>query len=353
MSPKLKTGLLVGGLALVSIIICVAVFALVFVPMSRSAGIGRTTANDAAWPAAEPAAGAMPSFDRDEMAMEEAVEAEMGFPQEAPRAPEADLGGDGISGNTGSNIDPQQQQQRLIIKNGRIAVSVNNTIEARNQIERVVDDMTDEGAFVVNVSESGGREGSTPFIDMTIRVPSDRFDEVMNEVAGMAVSGTNPDINVSADDVTAEYVDVQARVESLEAARDRLLELMENAQTTEELLMAEQQLTQREAELESLKGRMQYLAEAARLSRIDISLQPYVLSQPVDARWRPAETVRASLEALLGGMQGFGDFIIFFAIAVLPWLLAAGLVLFAVVKFLQWRVRTRRERRAERAGSTD
>ncbi|HOA24018.1 MAG: DUF4349 domain-containing protein [Aggregatilineales bacterium] len=351
MSPKLKTGLLVGGISLVSIVVCVAAITLLFVPMSRSAGIG-LTANDGAWPAAEPAVGASPSLSRGEMAaVEEMAEAEMAFPQEAPRAPDADMGG-GSSGNTGSDINPQQQQ-RLIIRNGRIAVSVNNTIEARNRIEQMVKRMSGDGAFVVSVNEWGGREGSTPYIDMSIRVPSDRFDEVLNEIAGMAVSGTNPEINVSADDVTAEYVDVQARVESLEAARDRLLQLMENAQTTEELLMAEQQLTQREAELEALKGRMQYLAESARLSRIDITLRPYILSQPVDARWRPAETVRASLEALLRGMQGFGDFVIFFAIAVLPWLLAGGLVLFAVVKFLQWRLRARRERRAKQAGSAD
>ena len=75
-------------------------------------------------------------------------------------------------------------------------------------------------------------------------------------------------------------------------AFERLLEIMENAQTTEELLQAEYQLTQREAEIESIKGRMQYLSESARLSSISISLQPYILSQPVDSTWRPAESSR-------------------------------------------------------------
>ncbi|HQE17381.1 MAG TPA: hypothetical protein PK607_02680, partial [Aggregatilineales bacterium] len=67
MSPKLKTGLLVGGISLVSIVVCVAAITLLFVPMSRSAGIG-LTANDGAWPAAEPAVGASPSLSRGEMA---------------------------------------------------------------------------------------------------------------------------------------------------------------------------------------------------------------------------------------------------------------------------------------------
>src|SRR5690606_36652433 len=99
---------------------------------------------------------------------EEMAEAEMAFPQEAPRAPDADMGGAGSSGNTGSDINPQQQ--RLIIRNGRIAVSVNNTIEVRSRIEQMVNRMSGDGAFVVSVNEWGGREGSTPYIDMSIRV---------------------------------------------------------------------------------------------------------------------------------------------------------------------------------------
>src|SRR5690606_42153148 len=95
MSPKLKTGLLVGGISLVSIVVGVAAITLLFVPMSRSAGIG-LTANDGAWPAAEPALGASPPVSRGEAAAGDGLpEAEMACPQDAPRAPDADMGGGG------------------------------------------------------------------------------------------------------------------------------------------------------------------------------------------------------------------------------------------------------------------
>jgi Flp pilus assembly protein TadB len=169
----------------------------------------------------------------------------------------------------------------------------------------------------------------------------------MDRLADLAVivNGSNE----SADDVTEEYVDLEARLESLEAARQRLLEIMEEARNTEDLLQAEQQLTQREAEIESIKGRMQYLEQSARLSSIWIELQPYILSQPVGEQWRPAETARRAVDTLADGLRGFGDFLIFFAIAVLPWLVAIGLVFLLLVVLIRWRVRVRRARHA--AGS--
>jgi len=324
MSNKTKTALLIGGLVLAALLVAgCAPSAASEVQRADNGAVGMEM------PAAEPMA-------------EEAIEAE-GFAMDES-APSG-VGGGG--GNVSSDVI-QQQVERLIIRNGNISMTVQNTVDAKNQIEERVAGMAGEGAFVVqsNVSESG-REGN-PYVNMSVRVPAERFDETMDWLEGLAVEGTNPTVSESAQDVTEEYVDLSARVESLEAARDRLLQLMEDARTTEDLLMAEQQLTQREAEIESLRGRMRYLSESAQLSRIDIQLQPYILSQPVDTRWRPLETVREAFEALIEGAQGFGDFLIFFTIAVLPFLALLGLAIFGVVRFVIWRVRVGRRKRAAR-----
>jgi hypothetical protein len=336
MSNKTKTALLIGGLVLGSLVVCSAIAILVVFPTMGRAGYGAAPA--AVQRTADFAEMEMPAA---EPMVEEAMEAEAFAADTA-----SGMGGGG--GNIVSSDVIQQQVERLIIRNGNISMTVSSTLESKAAIEQRVASMAGEGAFVVqsNVSESG-REGN-PYINMTVRVPAERFDETMDWLEGLAVEGTNPTVSESAQDVTEEYVDLSARVESLEAARDRLLQLMENASTTEDLLMAEQQLTQREAEIESLRGRMRYLSESAQLSRIDIQLQPYILSQPVDTRWRPLETVREAFEALIEGAQGFGDFLIFFTIAVLPFLALLGLAIFGVVRFVSWRVRVGRRKRAAR-----
>ena len=233
--------------------------------------------------------------------------------------------------------------ERLIIRTGNISMVVEDTRAAQGAVEEMVARMASEGAFVVSSDEYGGTEGSQPQITMSIRVPAVHFDRVMDGLAELAVQVSSR--NESAQDVTEEYVDLEARLESLETARERLLGIMEEARSTKDLLEAEQQLTQREAEIESLKGRMQYLEESARLSSIWIELQPYLLSQPVGEQWRPVETARRAVETLVDGLRGFGDFLIFFAIAILPWLAAIGLVIFLLVRLVRWRSRARSRKR--------
>jgi hypothetical protein len=334
MSNKTKTALLIGGLVLAVLLVVGCAPSFSATPSASEVQRADNGAVGMEMPAAEPM-------------VEEAMEAEAFAADTA-----SGVGGGG--GNIVSSDVIQQQVERLIVRNGNISMTVQNTVEAKNQIEQRVASMAGEGAFVVqsNVSESG-REGN-PYVNMTVRVPAERYDETMDWLEGLAVEGTNPTVSESAQDVTEEYVDLSARVESLEAARDRLLQLMEDARTTEDLLMAEQQLTQREAEIESLQGRMRYLSESAQLSRIDIQLQPYILSQPVDARWRPLETVREAFEALIEGAQGFGNFLIYFVIAVLPWLALLGLVVYGVVRFVLWQVRiVERRRKARKADETE
>ncbi len=241
--------------------------------------------------------------------------------------------------------------ERLIIRTGNISMAVEDTRAAQATIEAMVEGMASEGAFVVSANEYGGTEENQPYISMTIRIPAARFDATMDRLADMAVIVNSS--NESADDVTEEYVDLEARLESMETARQRLLEIMEEARNTEDLLRAEEQLTQREAEIESIKGRMQYLEQSARLSSIFIELQPYLLSQPVSDEWRPAETARRGVTALVDGLKSFGDFAIFFAIAILPWLALIALVILVIVILVRWRARVRRAKRAARKASSN
>jgi hypothetical protein len=225
--------------------------------------------------------------------------------------------------------------ERLIIREGNITLEVEDTRATRDAIEALVASLADKGAFIISGNEYGGEDENIPYINIVIRVPVDEFDNVMDEIDGMALDVLER--SEFGEDVTEQYVDLQARIESMEAARDRLLDIMRNADTTEDLLFAEQQLTQREVEIEALKGRLQYLGEAASLSRITVNLQPYILSQPRDDSWMPLETVRRAVDALIESLQDFADFLIVFGIAFLPWLAIIGLVVWAVVRWSRGR----------------
>jgi hypothetical protein len=233
----------------------------------------------------------------------------------------------------GGAAGEQQVAERLIVREGTLNLVVDDPRVTRATIEGWVAEMSADGAFVVSGNEYGGGAGQAPSINLSIRIPVTRFDATMDRIAELGREVRQR--QETAQDVTAEYVDVQARIEALETARQRLLSLMEDAATTEDLLLAEQQLTQRETELNALKGRAQFLSESAALSKIDISLTPSALAQPVAiGSWRIPETARDAIDDLLGAVQGFTRFVVYFAIAILPWLVFWGLIIYGVVRLV-------------------
>ncbi len=271
-----------------------------------------------------------------------APQAEMDFAEEEAAeeflVEQSSVAADGIASTNDVQIE------RVIIRTGYVSIQAEDPLATREAIEQMVAQYAGEGAFIVSINQSGS--ANSPYINMQIRIPADYFDTAMDDVSGMAAEETTPQRSESAQDVTEEFYDLDNRIESLEAARERLLELMENANTTEDLLLAEQQLTQREAEINSLQGRQNYLAQSARLSSINIDISRYILSTPVDTSWRPMESVRQAFDSLLRSLRGFGDFLIFFIISVLPWLTVFGLVIYGVIRFIISQIRKRQERKA-------
>ncbi len=221
----------------------------------------------------------------------------------------------------------------LIVRDGNLTLVVTDTRKTRDAIQKLVAGMSAEGAFVVSSSEMNSGDATQPVIQMSLRVPAARFEATMDALAAMAqrVDARNE----SAQDVTAQYVDLQAQLEQLQAARQRLLEIMKSATNANDLLQAEGLLTQREAEIASIQGRMKYLDQTAQLSSIQLVLNPSVLSQPIQpSGWNPAGTARLALGSLVGRFQAFVDWFITFSIATLPWLLAAGLLIFAILRLV-------------------
>jgi hypothetical protein len=231
-----------------------------------------------------------------------------------------------------------QVPQRVIIRDGYISLAVKDTRASSIAIEQMVKEMETEGAFIVTSQETSGTDDLMPEIRMTVRVPAERFDEVMDRLAALGVKVL--DRNEAAEDVTEEYVDLQARMEAMETARERLKEIMSKAETVEELLSAEQQLTAREAEIESIQGRLEYLTQSAKMSKIEITLLPSVLNLPLGAQWQPGETVRKAYRGLVRSAQGALDLLIYFGIVGLPWLVILGLIAFGVRRLVR-RYRTK------------
>ncbi|MBA3533908.1 MAG: DUF4349 domain-containing protein, partial [Ardenticatenales bacterium] len=228
--------------------------------------------------------------------------------------------------------------ERLIIREATITIKVQDPRASREGIEEMVASSAHRGAFVVSSAEEQRSDTELPVIKMSIRVPPAVFDEVMDRLATMAIKVHAR--NESAQDVTEEYVDIEGRVTAMEVGYQRLFTMMEATTELDVLLKLEAQVTERETEIEALRGRMEYLGQSAQLSKIDITLQPHIAAptvekpiatwemNKVDPSWRLAKTAQSALGDLLGGVRALLNTAIYFSIAILPWLLGLGGVVY-------------------------
>ncbi|MBP6802560.1 MAG: DUF4349 domain-containing protein [Chloroflexi bacterium] len=240
-------------------------------------------------------------------------------------------------------VDTQSSlpQERLIIRTADLSIVVIDTDETIAAITRMAEE--NEGWVVSSNVYQYSATAKTG--DITIRVPSAGFISATEAIKGLATEVRQE--SVSGQDVTEEFVDLTARLGNLEATAVRVRGFLEDADTVEEALAVNQELSRLEAEIEVIKGRMKFLSESASFSTISVHLTPDELNQPIEiGGWEPQGIAKDALESLISAAQ--------FLVSVLIWLVIFFLPLGVVVVLPLWFVGRwiRRRRRAKKSQPT-
>jgi hypothetical protein len=241
------------------------------------------------------------------------------------------------SGGEAAQIEP------LVIRNATLSLVVNDPSQSADEIAKLAENM---GGFVVssNVYQTtyGSSQVPTTQASITIRVPAEKLDETLDQIVADVIEVQVK--NVSGQDVTREYVDLQSRLRNLEVAEAQLREIMDEAIDSEDVLRIFEELRYVREEIEVIKGQMNYFEDSARLSSIDINLIPDVLAQPLQiGGWRPEGTAKDAVETLVSTLTFIGDAAIWLLICVVPIVLLLG-----VPGFYVWRTIRRRRRENEK-----
>lgn len=271
----------------------------------------------------------------------ERTASEEGFAAGVAEAPAADMAFESSEeaafiGETATNTSQQSfDGERLIIRTGDISVVVADTDDALARIAAMAET---NGGWVVSSyvfqADENAKSGT-----ITIRVPAEGFQSALDAISALAVEVQS--VSTSGQDVTEEYVDLEARLGNLEATAERVRGFLDEAETVEEALAVSNELSRLEGEIEVIKGRMQYLSQSAAFSTITANLTPDILAQPVQVGgWQPGGVAKQALEALISGLQTLANILIWLVIYVLPIALLIAIPLYLVYRV----VRNRRTR---------
>lgn len=141
---------------------------------------------------------------------------------------------------------------------------------------------------------------------VTVRVPGEHFEDVLREIEAV---GELKEENISVEDVTEQYVDLAARLKNLERQEERYLDILDMAETVEDVLKVENQLERIRGNIEQLQGRLTYLT-----NRIDFSTVQVRLSEPeiITHGSGIGRVFREALDGFLSAIRGIIIFLGYF-----------------------------------------
>lgn len=192
-----------------------------------------------------------------------AAETEAAGGAESGAVEEREASGDGeVAMAPSSNV-----ADRLIIRTADITMSVQDVPAAISWIRDVA---TRVGGFVFSTETSSSDDGARAFI--TIRVPAEDFEAILNQLVEGDLVAEVESQRTTAEDVSDEFIDNEARLESLQRTEDRYLELLGSANSVEDILRIESELTDIRTQIETIQGRQNYLKDATSYATISLNL---------------------------------------------------------------------------------
>ena len=226
--------------------------------------------------------------------------------------------------------------ERKIIQSADLDIEVKSITEASAQTKALMEKL--EG-FVADSREFENNAGRKA-MQLTLRVPTERFAEVL---AQLKTLGRVRQERISGEDVTEQYVDLEARLSNAKRLETRLLALLETkTKNLKDVLDTERELARVRERIETMVGRKRFLDNRLSLSTIEVSL-----SQPPGWGRGIFDPLSGSITRALGSFTTSLAFLIVALSAALPWIALLLFLFWLTVRFLRWRLHRHRARKAK------
>lgn len=217
---------------------------------------------------------------------------------------------------------------RKIIYNSRVDLIV----EDLNPFERALTELlATQGAYVAD-SERTGSAGSVRRGRWKIRVPADGYDVFLRGVTRL---GELVSVKADSQDVSEEYIDLEARQAAKRVEEARLLKhLTDSTGKLEEILTVERELSRVRTEVERMQGRLRALANLAAMGTVTINATeatPVILPPPPTPEPTYAERLSRTFADSVAALRHFGEELLLVVVALTPWLPLIALGVWVVV----------------------
>ena len=245
-----------------------------------------------------------------------------------------------------SQKDTLSPEQKLI-KKYRVTLETTEYDRTRSEISALVEGY---GGYFSSSSENGGNTSggrrSSRYGEFTIRIPAEKLDEFISELGG---KGNVISSNLTTDDVTESYYSYQSRLDALALQEQRILDMMEKADSLDYLIKLEDKLSQIRSEINELNYRLKYYDKSVDYSYVTVNLR-----EVIEYTEEPENNFISRLgNAVKNTFVVFGEVlgeILIGIVWILPFALVAGAVALIIVISVK---RRKKKKLSEKAENTE
>ncbi|MBP1986564.1 DUF4349 domain-containing protein [Halolamina salifodinae] len=246
-------------------------------------------------------------------------------------ATQASLGGDDpeyaeATGTPAGDEESSAADGRMRIYRAELSVRVSEFDASRSNLTNAAQGY---GGYVSDSQIQANERNNETYRDgkFTYRVPAENYSAFLETVRAQ---GTVTQENENVQDVTGQHADLQARLENLRAERDRLRELYEQANDTEDVLAVQRELSDVQGEIERTEARLETLEDRVAYATVTVELREERPDVDYDRdHWYDTGVIAAFLQSVDGAIVALRALVIGIAYA-LPYLIAFGVPLAAL-----------------------
>lgn len=229
----------------------------------------------------------------------------------------------------GAGPDDRERVGQKIIRNGSLTLRVDDASKRLEEARLIAEQ---NGGFVASANMNDRAGVKTAYL--TLRVPTDKFRATADALKKLA--STVFDESESGQDVTDQYVDLEARLKAAQAEETQYMEILKSARTIEDTLNVTARLGEVRSRIEQMEGQMRNLEDRTSYATLTVTMTEEARVEAPTRVWKPGETLKEAMRALVESLQSLADaliaFAVFFVGLVLPILIVLGLAAW----FVRW-----------------
>lgn len=196
-------------------------------------------------------------------------------------------------------------EERKVITNASMSLKVKSV---RDTMEIIKASVSEFDGYVVNSDLNSPELGESG--NISVRIPSDKLENAMERFGALAEKVVSE--NVSGSDITDSYLDIEERLTRLESTKARFEEILDSAVEVQDILRVQREIFNLQDQIDSYKGRLQYMDAASATTLINIYLSTDELGLPYTPAqaWRPEAVFKQATRSLLMNLIDVGNGVI-------------------------------------------